>query len=70
MHITMPSHIRTPFSNSLVSNVRVRARGMYVRVHACAVCACHKGQIESLRLSTCECMYMRICVSTYAHNVT
>ena len=33
--------------------------GVYVRVHAC-VCACHKGQIESLRLSTCECMYMRV----------
>ena len=45
---TMPSHIRNPFSKSLVN---VRVRGMYVRVHAC-VCACHKGQIESLRLST------------------
>ena len=45
---TMPSHIRKSFSKSLVN---VRVRGMYVRVHAC-VCACHKGQIESLLLST------------------
>ena len=57
---TMPSDIRTPFL------VNVWVRGMYVRVHAC-VCACHKGQIESLRLSTCKCMCKCICVSTYAH---
>ena len=46
IHNTMPSHIRKPFSKSLVN---VRVRGMYVRVHAC-VCVCHKGQIESLCL--------------------
>ena len=45
---TMPSHIRKPFSKSLVN---VWVCGMYERVHEC-VCACHKGQIESLRLST------------------
>ena len=41
IHNTMPSHIRTPFSKSLVN----------VWVHSC-VCACHKGRIESLRLSS------------------
>ena len=56
IHHSMPSHIRTPFSKSLVN---VWVRGMYVRVYEC-VCACHKVQIESLRLSTCECMYMRV----------
>ena len=35
---------------------------MYVDVHAC-VCACHKGRIERLRLSTCESVYMCICAS-------
>ena len=38
-------------------------------MYAC-VCACHKGPIESLHLSTFECMYMRmrvyLCV-THAH---
>ena len=47
IHNTMPSHIRTLFSKSLVN---VWMCGMYVHVHAC-VCACHKGRIESLRLS-------------------
>ena len=64
---TKPSHIRKPFSKSLVN---VLVRGMYVRVHAC-VCACHKGQIECLRLShdSSICMCKCICVSTYAHTI-
>ena len=54
IHITMPSHTRSPFSKSL----QLSMCGCVVW-HAC-VCACHKGRNESLRLSTCECMYMRV----------
>ena len=65
IHNTMPSHILTPFSKSLVN---VWVCGMYVRLHVC-VCACHKAQIESLRLSTCECMYMCVlCVNVCTYN--
>ena len=65
----MPFHIPTPFAKSLVN---VWVHGMYVRVHA-SVCACHKGQVESLSLHVSVRIYMYvctcICASTYAHTI-
>ena len=51
---TMPSHIRKPFSKSLVN---VRVRGMYVHVHACVCVRVTKG-----RLKACVCLHDSICM--------
>ena len=67
IHNTMPSHIRKNFSKSLVN-----ARVACVYVCACAYKSMHvyvrvtKGLIESLHLSTCECVckcMRKYCVS-------
>ena len=55
---TMPSHIRKPFSKSLVN---VRVRGMYVCVHVT------KGRLKAcvcLHVSVCICVCKCICVAT------
>ena len=71
IHYTMHAF---PYSNALRQKPCqcVGAWYVYVRVHA-SVCACHKGQIESLSLHVSVRIYMYvctcICASTYAHTI-
>ena len=62
---TMPSHIRKPFSKSLVN---VWVRGMYVRVYV-RVTNCRLKACVYLLDSVCMCMCKCICVSAYAHAI-
>ena len=65
-----PPVLRPPPGFATVSNISPKILvnvWVSLDVHVCArayvcviLCACHKGRIESLRLSTCECMYMRM----------
>ena len=59
IHNTMPSHIRTPFSKSLV-NVWVRLC-MFVRVHV-NVCVCMYVSHMLGGLKACVCLHVRVCI--------
>ena len=62
---TMPSHIRKPFSKSLVN---VLVCGMYVRVYVRVTKGRSKACVclhDSVCICVCKCIY----VSTYAHAI-
>ena len=66
IHYTMPSHIRTPFSKSLVN--------VWVRVYACMrVCMRVYVRVTKGGLKACACLHVSVCICvchTHIHTLT